>query len=148
MHTKIPPPLVTLLFGLMIYFSRPAFPIIEFEHSSILSFTFLIIGLFVLISAARVFRASKTTINPLKPEQATSLVTGDIFRFSRNPMYLGMAFILSSLAISFNLIGGVIFVALFCMYITIFQIIPEEVAMKKIFSQEFDTYMQSTRRWI
>jgi protein-S-isoprenylcysteine O-methyltransferase Ste14 len=59
-----------------------------------------------------------------------------------------MAFILSSLAISFNLIGGVIFVALFCMYITIFQIIPEEVAMKKIFSQEFDTYMQSTRRWI
>ncbi|MDC0484978.1 MAG: isoprenylcysteine carboxylmethyltransferase family protein [SAR86 cluster bacterium] len=132
----------------MIYFSRPAFPIIEFEHSSILSFTFLIIGLFVLISAARAFRASKTTINPLKPEQATSLVTGDIFRFSRNPMYLGMAFILSSLAISFNLIGGVIFVALFCMYITIFQIIPEEVAMKKIFSQEFDTYMQSTRRWI
>lgn len=148
MHTKIPPPLVTLLFGLMIYFSRLAFPIIEFEHSSILSFTFLIIGLFVLISAARAFRASKTTINPLKPEQATSLVTGDIFRFSRNPMYLGMAFILSSLAISFNLIGGVIFVALFCMYITIFQIIPEEVAMKKIFSQEFDTYMQSTRRWI
>jgi len=148
MHTKIPPPLVTLLFGLMIYFSRLAFPIIEFEHSSILSFTFLIIGLFVLISAARAFRASKTTINPLKPEQATSLVTGNIFRFSRNPMYLGMAFILSSLAISFNLIGGVIFVALFCMYITIFQIIPEEVAMKKIFSQEFDTYMQSTRRWI
>ena len=140
--------MVTLLFGLMIYFSRLAFPIIEFEHSSILSFTFLIIGLFVLISAARAFRASKTTINPLKPEQATSLVTGDIFRFSRNPMYLGMAFILSSLAISFNLIGGVIFVALFCMYITIFQIIPEEVAMKKIFSQEFDTYMQSTRRWI
>jgi protein-S-isoprenylcysteine O-methyltransferase Ste14 len=148
MHTKIPPPLVTLVFGLAIYFSRRLFPIIEFEHASILSFIFLTIGLFVLISAARAFKVSKTTINPLKPEQATSLVTVGIFRLSRNPMYLGMAFILSSLTLSFNLIGGAMFVALFCMYITTYQIIPEELAMKKIFPQEFDDYAQSTRRWM
>jgi protein-S-isoprenylcysteine O-methyltransferase Ste14 len=63
-------------------------------------------------------------------------------------MYLGMAFILSSLTLSFNLIGGAMFVALFCMYITTYQIIPEELAMKKIFPQEFDDYAQSTRRWM
>ena len=148
MHTKIPPPLVTLVFGLGIYFSRFLFPIIEFENSLILSLISLIIGLFILISAARDFRSSKTTINPLKPEQATSLVTAGIFTFSRNPMYLGMVFILSSLAISFNIIGGVIFIALFCVYITVYQIIPEEIAMKKIFSQEFESYMKSTRRWM
>ena len=148
MHTKIPPPLVTLVFGLGIYFSRFLSPIIEFENSLILSLISLIIGLFILISAAREFRSSKTTINPLKPEQATSLVTAGIFRFSRNPMYLGMVFILSSLAISFNIIGGVIFIALFCVYITVYQIIPEEIAMKKIFSQEFESYMKSTRRWM
>ena len=148
MHTKFPPPLVTLVFGLGIYFSRFLSPIIEFENSLILSLISLIIGLFILISAAREFRSSKTTINPLKPEQATSLVTAGIFRFSRNPMYLGMVFILSSLAISFNIIGGVIFIALFCVYITVYQIIPEEIAMKKIFSQEFESYMKSTRRWM
>ena len=81
MHTKFPPPLVTLVFGLGIYFSRFLSPIIEFENSLILSLISLIIGLFILISAAREFRSSKTTINPLKPEQATSLVTAGILGF-------------------------------------------------------------------
>ena len=63
-------------------------------------------------------------------------------------MYLGMATILSSLALVFNLVGGIIFIALFCIYITKYQIIPEEKVMKNLFSEEFDEYMKTTRRWI
>jgi protein-S-isoprenylcysteine O-methyltransferase Ste14 len=87
-------------------------------------------------------------VNPLSPEQATKLVTDGIFKYSRNPMYLGMVFILSSLAVFFNLIGGIILIALFCFYITKFQIIPEERAMSNLFSQDFNKYKQATRRWI
>ena len=138
METKIPPPIVTLIFGLAIYLSRTIFPEIEIQYSSFFGMFLLLLGFLILI----------TTVNPLSPEQATKLVTNGIFKLSRNPMYLGMAVILASVAVFFNIIGGIIFMALFCLYITKFQIIPEEKAMKELFAQDFEQYMQATRRWI
>lgn len=148
METKIPPPIVTLLFGLSIYFSRGIFQATEIKYSVYIAILFLILGLAVLISAVRLFRKDKTTVNPLSPEQTTKLVTDGIFKYSRNPMYLGMTFILGAIAIFFNMIGGIILIPLFCFYITKFQIIPEERAMSNLFSQDFDKYKQTTRRWI
>ena len=148
METKIPPPIVTLVFGLSIYFSRGIFQAVEIKYSFYIGILLLILGLAVLIFAVRLFRKDKTTVNPLSPEQATKLVTDGIFKYSRNPMYLGMALILCSLAVIFNLIGGIILIALFCFYITKFQIIPEERAMSNLFAQDFDQYKQVTRRWI
>lgn len=148
MDTKIPPPLVTLMFGLFIYFSRRIFPKIEILNSFYLGIFLLLLGLLILISAVQLFKKDKTTVNPLSPEQATKLVTGGIFKFSRNPMYLGMAFVLASMTVLFNIIGGIIFIALFCLYITKFQIIPEEKAMRELFGQDYDQYKKVTRRWI
>ena len=148
METKIPPPIVTLIFGFAIYLSRKIFPEIEIQYSSFFGIFLLLLGFFILISAVKLFRNDKTTVNPLSPEQATKLVTNGIFKLSRNPMYLGMAVILASVAVFFNIIGGIISMALFCLYITKFQIIPEEKAMKELFAQDFEQYMQVTRRWI
>jgi protein-S-isoprenylcysteine O-methyltransferase Ste14 len=148
METKIPPPIVTLIFGFATYLSRKIFPEIEIQYSSFFGIFLLLLGFFILISAVKLFRNDKTTVNPLSPEQATKLVTNGIFKLSRNPMYLGMAVILASVAVFFNIIGGIISMALFCLYITKFQIIPEEKAMKELFAQDFEQYMQATRRWI
>lgn len=148
METKIPPPLVTLAFGLSIYFSRGLFPAVEITYSLYLGIFLLLLGFFILISAVRLFRKDQTTVNPLSPEQATKLVTDGIFKYSRNPMYLGMTLVLGSMAVFFNLLGGVILIALFCLYITKFQIIPEERAMRDLFSDDFDKYTKVTRRWI
>jgi protein-S-isoprenylcysteine O-methyltransferase Ste14 len=148
METKIPPPLVTLAFGLSIYFSRGLFPAVEIAYSFYVGIFLLLLGFLILISAVRLFRIDQTTVNPLSPKQATKLVTEGIFKFTRNPMYLGMACVLASLAMFFNIIGGIVFIALFCAYITKFQIIPEEKAMSDLFSEDFDQYKQTTRRWI
>ena len=148
METKIPPPLVTLIFGLSIYFSRELFPTIEIKYSFYVGIFLLLLGFLILISAVRLFRIDQTTVNPLSPMQATKLVTEGIFKFSRNPMYLGMACVLASLAMFFNIIGGIVFIALFCAYITKFQIVPEEKAMLDLFSEYFNQYKQTTRRWI
>jgi protein-S-isoprenylcysteine O-methyltransferase Ste14 len=104
METKIPPPIVTLIFGLAIYLSRTIFPEIEIQYSSFFGMVLLLLGFFILISAVKLFRNDKTTVNPLSPEQATKLVTNGIFKLSRNPMYLGMAVILASVAVFFNII--------------------------------------------
>ena len=108
METKIPPPIVTLVFGLSIYFSRGIFQVVEIKYSFYFGILLLVLGFVILISAVRLFRKDKTTVNPLSPEQATKLVTDGIFKYSRNPMYLGMALVLGSIAIFFNLIGGII----------------------------------------
>ena len=148
METKIPPPIVTLVFGLSIYFSRGIFQVVEIKYSFYFGILLLILGFIILISAVRLFRKDETTVNPLSPEQATKLVTDGIFKYSRNPMYLGMAIVLSSIAVFFNLIGGIILISLFCAYITKFQIIPEERAMRDLFLGDFDKYTKVTRRWI
>ena len=148
MNNKIPPPIVTLAFGLMIYFSRNIFPDINNIIFYILSLFFIILGPFILICAVRSFKAEQTTINPININNASSLVISGVFKYSRNPMYLGMVFILLALSFRFNLVGGILFTSIFIMYITKFQIIPEEAAMKSIFGEDFNKYKNKTRRWI
>ena len=148
LNNKIPPPIVTLLFGLIIYFSKNIFPEINNMIFYALSLFFIVAGPLILISAARSFRAQQTTINPIDIHKTSSLVVTGIFKYSRNPMYLGMVLILFALSLRFNLIGGIIFTYIFIIYITKFQIIPEEKAMEKIFREEFLEYKNSTRRWV
>ena len=148
MSNKIPPPLVTLFFGCCIYFSREFFLAINFQGLSVLSFVLILLGFGILIMAARSFKGHNTTINPIKIETASSLVVSGIFNYSRNPMYLGMVLILLGLSLKFNPIGGLILTALFIVFITRFQIKPEEKAMQKIFGEEFLSYKNKVRRWL
>ena len=71
-----------------------------------------------------------------------------IFSYSRNPMYLGMVFILLGLTLIFNLIGGILCTILFMLYISVFQIKPEEIVMDKLFGEEFASYKKSVRKWL
>ena len=148
MNNKIPPPIVTLIFGLAIYFSGPLFPDLSNSILNILSLIFLILGILTLASAVSSFKEHKTTINPIAIDKASSLVVTGAFKYSRNPMYLGMVFFLLALTAAFNLIGGILLTFLFACFITKFQIIPEEAVMKEIFGEEFNDYKQKTRRWL
>jgi protein-S-isoprenylcysteine O-methyltransferase Ste14 len=148
LNTKIPPPIVTATFGLIIYFSKSFSPVYSFENSNMISVIFLLFGLGIFSAAVQSFKKHKTTINPLSPDKASSLVNSGIFSYSRNPMYLGMLLILLSVSFKFNISGGLFISFLFKIYITRFQIIPEEEAMAKLFGEEFITYKNQTRRWI
>ena len=148
MNNKIPPPIVTFICGIAIYLSKSFFNQFFSYSNNRISLFLLILGLVVFISAVKSFRRHKTTVNPLEPRQASSLVTSGIFKFSRNPMYLGMLIILLSISFKFNLIGGIVTSLFFYIFITKFQIIPEEIAMNELFGNEFIDYSKKTRRWI
>jgi len=148
LKTTIPPPIVTLICGLAIYYSRSLFSF-EFPiYANELSLLCLLIGVLLLFLAARLFRKHQTTVNPLKPEAASDLVTSGVFSLSRNPMYLGMLLILIALSMKFNPMGGILICSLFIGFITKFQIIPEETAMEKLFNNDYKAYRTKTRRWI
>jgi len=148
MKNKIPPPIVTLFFGLCIYFSQELFPEFNLEYFTILSYVSYFAGLSILILAVLLFRKQNTTVNPIKIGNASSLVTSGVFKFSRNPMYLGMVMILFGLALMFNLVGGIFFVLLFMIYITKFQIRPEEEVMERLFGEDFIKYKHKVRMWL
>jgi protein-S-isoprenylcysteine O-methyltransferase Ste14 len=148
LKNKISPPIVTLVFAALIYFSSKWSPNIVFSGQNLISLFLMMVGLIVLLIAISAFIKLKTTINPLKPEAASSLVTTGIFRISRNPMYLGMLLLIISLWIKTGAVLGFILVAGFIAYLNYFQILPEERAMKGLFSGKYKTYCQQVRRWL
>jgi len=102
MKKKIPPPIVTLLFGLVIYLVKDFFPLLRIPYAGIFCVGFVILGLGIFISAALSFKKYQTTVNPLKRETASILVVDGFFQLSRNPMYLGMLLMLCAIVIQFN----------------------------------------------
>ena len=147
-NNKIPPPIVTLICALIIYFSSLFFPSYTFPLFNALSILSLGSGLLLIFLAVNSFKKSQTTINPLQPDLASSLVTDGVFKYSRNPMYLGMLFILIFISLRFNLIGGSLVALGFVIYITKYQIVPEEIAMVKLFNDKFIAYKSRVRRWL
>ena len=148
LNTKIPPPVVTILFAIMIFYFSDNFAYVDLPFKIYISLFFISLGFIVTFSSARNFKKKDTTVNPMKPNETTKLVTDGFFKITRNPMYLGMLLFLLGLSIFNGLIVGLIFLPLFVGYITYFQIIPEENAMLEIFGEEFTLYMKKVRRWI
>ena len=148
LNTKIPPPIVAILFAVMIFYFSDSFAYVDLPFKIYISLFFVLLGFFITFSSARNFKKKETTVNPIKPEEASQLVTDGFFKITRNPMYLGMLLFLLGLSIYNGLIVGLVFLPLFVGYITFFQIIPEERAMIKIFGEDYKAYMKKVRRWI
>ena len=147
MKTLIPPPIVTIVFLFVIFFTKDLFRFSVTLPSS-LGFIIIFAGLVIIFIAARQFKAVNTTINPIKPENASVLVNKGIFSYSRNPMYLGMLLIIIGFSIIHNLMAIIVIMPIWIIYMTYFQIIPEEEAMEILFKEDFVNYCKKTRRWI
>ena len=146
--TKIPPPLVALTLGFLANYSKNIFPKIEIGWGGVFGSFIIIIGLIIILLAIIQFKKYKTTITPLNPSNATTLIVNGIYKFSRNPMYLGLLLILFGICIIQNPIGGLLVVPSFILYVNHFQIIPEESAMLDLFKDDFLKYKQNVRKWI
>ena len=150
LETRIPAPVVALLIAVAMHQLSPAVEatdVLVIVRKVALDLTFQLSGLCAL-AAFLGFMRSRTTINPLKPERASVLVTDGIYRYTRNPMYLSLLLLLLGYAIDLwrwpALLGPVAYVA----YITRFQILPEERVLEAKFGDEYLGYKQKVRRWI
>ncbi|MFO1434921.1 MAG: isoprenylcysteine carboxylmethyltransferase family protein [Gammaproteobacteria bacterium] len=108
----------------------------------------VLVGLSLMFPAFAAFRKSHTTINPLKPEQATVLVTDGVFAFTRNPMYLSLSLFLIAYAVFLSSLPALIGPVVFFAFINRFQIVPEERALKATFGTTYIDYMRRVRRWL
>lgn len=145
LEVKIPPPvLVALLAGTVWFLPRHDVPSVVL---SCIGVALIVAGLGMNVWPKVLFRRAGTSVNPVNPALASTLVTNGPYRFSRNPMYLGYALVL--LGWSFFLVQpwGLLAVAFFMAYINWFQILPEERYLSSRFPEQYAAYCRAVRRW-
>jgi protein-S-isoprenylcysteine O-methyltransferase Ste14 len=150
LENRILPPLVAVFCGFIMWLlAGEVVPVGEIGIIRwIVMLAVIATGSYFSLSGVMAFRSAKTTVNPLKPEAAASLVKSGIYQISRNPMYVGFALFLVSWAIYLGSIWSALGVLIFVLFITRFQILPEERAMISLFGSEFIEYSKSVRRWL
>ncbi len=150
MKNKIPPPLIGLVCALAMWGLAQVFSQwnVVLPYRGELAATLVAIGVLIDAVSVLAFFRVKTTINPLTPDRAQILVASGMFRFSRNPMYLGMLLMLCGWGVFLGQPLGVIVLALFVSVITAWQIKPEEAALEAKFGQSYRDYCAQVRRWI
>lgn len=146
----IPPPIVAAIVGVLMWTVNREleFGKVGSAFQTPAAIVLLAAGLFMMLVAVASLFAAKTTVNPLRPSRASSLVTRGIFRISRNPIYLGDLLVLTALAVWFGNVVNVVLLLLFVWYINRFQIIPEERALENIFGERYVAYCSRVRRWL
>lgn len=106
------------------------------------------VGAAIALSSALLFVRKSTSLNPLAPETASKLVVSGLFRYSRNPMYLGMLFSLVGWAVLHATLTGFVPVILFVAVMTYGQILPEERVLARLFADDYLKYKKRVRRWL
>ena len=103
-------------------------------------------GIVLAIWAARTFRRARTPVNPFQP--STALVREGPFRFSRNPMYVGMSILAVGLALVVNSFWPILFlpVSLVVVYATVIR--REERYLSTRFGTAYDDYRRHVRRFL
>ena len=150
LELRIPPPVLVAAFAVTILLVAVYVPLVRipFPGHKYASAGLVFVGLLVALVAVLQFRLARTTPNPMSPHKASALISSGIYRWSRNPMYVGLALALLGVAAWGSTLAGYLLVLGFCWYLTRFQIIPEEKALLAAFGQEYAQYMARVRRWV
>ncbi len=116
----------------------------ELHNSGIIIF---LIGLVIMLTCIINFAVKgKGTLSPADPTK--KLVISGLYRFSRNPMYVGVTLILIGEAIFFQSVQLLIYSLLVFLAFNIFTILVEEPRLKKDFGEEYNRYCKKVSRWI
>ncbi|MCQ8119492.1 methyltransferase family protein [Methylomonas rosea] len=150
LELRIPPVALSLFIAGAMWLASVQFPVMSFciPGRLILSMALCGIGIVFVVAGVIAFRTAKTTVNPMRPGTASTLVSSGVYRFSRNPMYVGFLFALGSWAFFLAHALGFILLPAFVIYMNRFQISPEERALSSKFGKHFATYTQSVPRWL
>jgi len=149
LELKIIPPLVTLICGALMWGVSlvTAQMALLLPFKNMLAILFLALGLLLMFIAAFSFFKAKTTINPLHPEKSSSLVTGGLYRFSRNPIYLADLLFLVAWGFFLGNLFSLLLIIGFVLYMNRFQIFVEERMLEKTFGDEYLAFKAKVRRW-
>ena len=142
-------PPVWLLLGLISVFTfNELYPMARFTSLlfQVVGGVIIVLGLLLLVTANGLFVRAGTDVIPFR--NVSSLVTTGIYRFTRNPMYLGMAAVLLGCALTVGVVTALLVPVVFVVIIEARFIRAEEQLLKGLFPEEFPAYCLRVRRWL
>lgn len=145
LETRLPPPILLVVLAAVVWRLPGA---VSSGVCISIGVPCLVLGLSINAWSKVMFRSARTTVNPLHPERSSALVTSGLYRYSRHPMYLGYALALLGWVICHGQLLGLLAVALFIGYVTVFQILPEERCLSARFQADYAVYRAAVRRWL
>jgi protein-S-isoprenylcysteine O-methyltransferase Ste14 len=150
LELKVPPPAVALACGALMWLAGEVVPAFTVPSAVRIGAALFAAGAGVIIDLTGfvTFRRARTTVNPLRPAAASSLVTYGVYAHTRNPMYLGLALQLLGWAAYLANPLALAVVAGFVAYVTRFQIVPEERILAGLFGTRYAAYRAAVRRWL
>ena len=150
LELKIPPIFLMPGFGFLMWLASLILPGVQLPDYLRLACVVALsmAGVFFAVTGVYAFKKAQTTLDPTTPINASLLVTVGIFKQTRNPMYVGLFFLLLSWAVFLSNIYSLVLSAGFVLYMNRFQIHPEEKALTTIFGAAFIDYKQRVRRWL
>lgn len=150
LELKIPPLALFVVILLLSYWlaNSLTFASFPFPYSQVISALGILVSGIIGVSAVWEFKKRKTTVNPIKVDNASLVVDSGIFGYSRNPMYLALFILIFCFGYYLQNLLSVSLSFLFVIYMNRFQILPEERALESLFGAEYVDYKQKVRRWI
>ena len=148
MKKKILPPVylfACLVAMPLLHFLLPVKSIIPVPYN-LAGVVFIAAGIWLNLWADRLFQKYKTTVKPF--EQPVFLIDEGPFKFTRNPMYLGMVLILTGIAALFGTVTVFIVPAIYLIIMDFVFIREEEKSLQEAFGIKFTEYKTRVRRWI
>lgn len=150
LELKVPPVVVALLTAALMGIVARAAPGLGWSlpAGGLLATGLALVGLLICAMGLAAFKRARTTVNPMTPGTASTLVRSGIYRLTRNPMYLGIALMLLGWAVFLSNALAFCLLAGFPLYMNRYQIRPEERALASRFGHEFAAYASRVRRWL
>ena len=133
--------------GVLSWFTPWRFEIVELRMFLMVTGTLLVVASLILVSLAAVrFKAAGTAVHPTEP--TTAIVSSGIYRYTRNPMYLGMSLGLAGLGLALDQLWFLIAMPLAMLAVTKLAIEREEAYLAQKFGVEYLGYKARVRRWV
>jgi protein-S-isoprenylcysteine O-methyltransferase Ste14 len=146
----VPPVVLVLALAGLMWLAAQATPALDvsLRWARSAALVCLVAGLAVTVAGVAAFRRARTTVDPTRPHLSSSVVVSGVYRWSRNPMYLGFALCLTGWALHLGNAAAACFVPAFVLYMNRFQIAPEERALQARFGDAYAAYRRKVRRWL
>ena len=150
LEQKIPPLVVTAFAGILMYFTSVYSYEITFRLPMNFEILLIFIAMGIMFAVAGVvsFKIHKTTVNPVNTANVSTLVKTGIYKYTRNPMYVGMFMWLMGYGIYLTNPINILPLGIFVYYMNKYQIKPEEAFLFSAFGDDYIKYKQSVRRWL
>ncbi|OEE93303.1 protein-S-isoprenylcysteine methyltransferase [Vibrio genomosp. F10 str. 9ZD137] len=150
LEQKIPPVILTIIFVGIMYLTNLylKFTLFDLPFKVEVLLIFFIIGVTFALAGVISFKKHKTTLDPMNTENVSTLVKSGVYRYTRNPMYVGMLMALLGYGFFLSNPINLFITVLFIWYMNKFQIKPEEVFLSSVFGNDYDEYKKSVKRWL